>query len=200
MDYKFWLPFVATVVSAIAGLLQVRLQMRYLKETGAKGVPLSPKWYKKYWPVFGMVLAIILSWVPYFVVANVTLPDPIVHWGGAPQFGPNTVEIIVNGSKLLSKKSRYKVAAVCFHYVSRGDYVDSANLQKSRLFEIRDELETIPIPVDSAFVYEWQTQNISPTSYFGLLVPNDVSMDQFSTLRQAFALGVLSLGGKAGPP
>lgn len=88
---------------------------------------------------------------------------------------------------------------MCFHNFGTGDPDDITALQKSVLYDIRDEETTISIPLDNTFQEEVK-RGLSGTNYRLLLVPNSVSMSQFSTLHEAYGLGIRVLGTGGGPP
>jgi hypothetical protein len=87
---------------------------------------------------------------------------------------------------------------VAFRYFGNGDILDSRDLQKSGLYDIKDESITIFIHLDQSFVETMRRER--GTSYYLLLVPKAVQMDQFTTPREAESLGVKLIDGRSGPP
>jgi hypothetical protein len=97
----------------------------------------------------------------------------------------------VHGPVFASRRSGYKLAIGCFIYNGQQDILDAPYLQVSNLYDIKDGDETI-----KAFFADYFLNYFHQVKAFGisialLNVPNGVQPSQFSTLRQARALGVL---------
>jgi hypothetical protein len=114
-----------------------------------------------------------------------------------PNATANKMEL--SGSVLMPYRINYRVAGACFRYHGTADILDATGLQKSGLYDIKDEALKIEMPWDSSFIDTIKRGEVE-TSCSLLLVPNGVTMDQFSTLRQAEAIGVKVLQTVAGPP
>ena len=123
--------------------------------------------------------------------------EVIMSWGSSPQL--DYVEMVANGSKLQRFKSRYRLAAICFKYDGKSDYLDLETILKSNPYDIRTGPIEILIPVTFEFKKELFYGG-KGSNYVLLLVPNQVTTSQFRTLRQAYALGIKRIGGTSGPP
>jgi len=120
----------------------------------------------------------------------------LIRWGGGGREG--YLAVVADGSRLLSYAPKFKIAAVAFHWIPLRDVADVTELQKSRLFDIKNAEIEIGIQTDNKFIDE--TKRMRGTAYVLLLVPNGITMDEFVTLRQAYLLGVKKLDGVSGPP
>ena len=113
--------------------------------------------------------------------------------------GSMSSEIKVDGQLLKRYQKNYKIMAVCFHHLKRGDVLDEDNLSKSGLYDIEPRQITMSTPWTRKFIEEmaagWQQ-----TGYELLAIPPGVTPEQFGTLRQAVALEALRLQRVGGPP
>ncbi len=103
----------------------------------------------------------------------------------------------VFGDQLLRYKGKFKIALACFFSDGTSGIIDTPNIQVGSEYDItRGDI--------------YVSVNVSPTlrplpligeNYVLLLIPPDVTIAQFSTLRQARALGVKIklLGSQGGP-
>lgn len=156
---------------------------------------------KVYGPIAVLVALVLLAWIPHLRNPEPLAGNVITRWGMVDhkEGHPYQFVIVVSGKYLQSYREEYQLDALCLHYDGTQDYVDAPGLQKSALYEIRDvEVEMI-ITADEAFVKDFKS-GMKGTNYIAILVPKGVSMDQFSTLRQAFALGITGRGSVYGPP
>ena len=114
--------------------------------------------------------------------------------------GALSSHILVRG-RLLNNfdKQKWKMVGVCFHSARTGDMLDSPNISKSGKYEISDDDVYIKIPWNESFI-EDLVGGSSTTQYSLLMVPNGVDLEQFSTLRQAHALGAQEVAAKASRP
>ena len=120
----------------------------------------------------------------------------MTEWGRSKE-APDLIAVKTKGAYFRSHKSSYHLAVVCYPYFGVGDPIDVTDLHKSGLREITDgEIEiTAALPrLVSGTAAVAQRLNFSL-----LLVPNGVEMNQFSSLRQAFRLGVVQLEIASGP-
>ncbi len=109
------------------------------------------------------------------------------------------IRVAVDGRRLISSSPRYKVAAVCYLYTGLVDVLDLDELQKSVTYDIRNERMNIGIPLNDKFTKKIK-EGMTGTIYVILLVPAQIRTDQFTTLRQAYALGVKKIQAVRGPP
>jgi len=130
---------------------------------------------------------------------NAELPhyQYVFEWGVAA--GSNDLKLGTNGQWFSSKSSGYKLAAIAFHYRGDLDVLDTSDLQKSALYDIVPGTVMMRIKTDDAFRQRFKS-GARVTNYVLLLVPHGVSMEQFSTLREAIAVGVIAVSRTSGPP
>jgi hypothetical protein len=125
----------------------------------------------------------------------------IKSWGGGefktPQEGHSI--LLIDGNGILSYQNDFKIAGVAFHYSGATDVKDVSALNKTNLYDIGPNDITMVVEWNQAFLDE-MAHGVHGTSYMALLVPNTVRMDEFSTIRQAEAMGVKVIGRVAGPP
>jgi hypothetical protein len=209
IDWRFWAPMIATALQLAVGIYQSRLQIRQMKLALAPAkvqeVNAMP-WFKTYWPMVAMLVAMVGSWIPYFVV-NRPPETALTAWGPNGQVGakwpmpgiPPQLTATLNGRSVISRRATHHVAVVAFHSFGTTDVEDVRDLQKSSLFEIRDDYIKIVFPVNDTFMAE-VAKGYEGTAYTALLVPNGVRMGDFQSLREAHKLGVTDIGGGIGPP
>lgn len=102
--------------------------------------------------------------------------------------------VTIDGRLLSAYSSQFKLAAVFFKWSGNPDFIDVEGLQKSNVYEIRHEAVRIVIALDQEFLKTRPGAN----NFVALLIPNALRMDQFSTLRQAYALGAIEIGTGSG--
>ncbi len=98
--------------------------------------------------------------------------------------------ITVNSSLLLDRQTGYKLAVGCFIYDGKEDLIDAPYLQVSNLYDIANGRVTMRASYKQYFWDYAKQVNANGITIALLNVPNGVRTDQFSTLRQARALGV----------
>jgi hypothetical protein len=211
MDYKFWIPVLGTFVQIAIGLWSVKLQIQTRQEVKTRAEKRRDEklpWYRVYWPILAMGACMVGTWIPYFSLQGIIIP-PLYLTGWGPLYSGHSgivpidqlkaAKEIVDGRLLISESKRSRLAGVCFHYSGLGDRDDVADLQKSQLYDIRNEDILIVIPFGPKFMEEMKFGDRG-TTYKLLLVPNSISMNQFSTLHEASRLGVKVIGQGGGPP
>jgi hypothetical protein len=210
MDWKFWLPFIVNLVSLWLMWRADQKQARYMNpqavQNAIAALPWSKALWRRYWPIFLILLLMIGTWIPY--LAGVGNPEFEIHpltWGptsqpGAPLQGVKSLTVTIDGTVIpKSIRKRYRIAAVAFHYTGAKD-VDDVEMSKSRAYDITDNTITLLIPLSDTFRHEMLVEGLRQTTYYILLVPQEYAMDDFATLRQAQALGVKKAGMGFGPP
>lgn len=193
-----WITVLALLVAIYAAYNQ-REQTRMMRAT----TPSAPLPQSKYWwasrPMVAMAVLVILAWTPQLLSWwNAPPPSAFVY-----QFGPypaldRTLFMQADTTNINKYASDYKLIGVAFHYLANGDVKDLDKLQKSPPFDIVPNAQ-IFIHLDDDFVQEMKS-GIGHTNYVLLMVPNGLSPDKFSTLRQAISLGAKVIGGGSGPP
>lgn len=91
-----------------------------------------------------------------------------------------------------------RLAAVCYHDTGLIDHSD-IELSKSGLYDIAEGSQSMLIKYSDTFLAELQ-RGQRGTVYTILLVPRGITMERFTTLRQAEALGVRLVFAGGGPP
>jgi hypothetical protein len=208
MDWKFWLALIPAVIQAVFVTLDyfgVKPKSMQAEDTKRSTVKI-------------MALLMLFTWgaVAYDLYDRSSFgQDPIRsvkedvgiirEWGlvNHEEGKPHQVQLFADGKRILSYnpsfQSGYRLALICFRTDGTQDYLDIERLQKSALYDIQNTGMRIILIVDEEFVEEWK-QGMRGTNYFLFLVPRGVEMNQFSTIRQAQALGTIQLAGRAGPP
>jgi hypothetical protein len=120
----------------------------------------------------------------------------LAHGSGEPW----RVQAIVEGKCLFPYRDTHRVAVIAFHTPGDREWLDIRDLQKSALYDIRDGEIPVVFNLTDNYVNELAHGWRGATNYYPLLVPKGLGMDQFSTLRQALALGAIQLQGSTGPP
>jgi hypothetical protein len=160
----------------------------------------------RYWPTITMIGLMVLTAYDIYDRHRATPPVPgtlMTYWGSST-IGPQPIEsmrlmVTTNGLYFAEYKKAARLAAVAFRYYGTGDVLDASGLQKSGLFDITDQPISLLIQVDSEYKNTMKRGD-TETMYYLLLVPRDVNMDQFNTLRQAQLAGVKLLESHGGPP
>jgi hypothetical protein len=208
MDWKFWTPLAVNIVGVGFMWWQVRIMKQQIatlpSQRSTERIERERNLSRRlYFPVILMVILIVVSWIPYLL--NKLIPPEavlyILEHGTDTPFDPNNplLGVTANGNLLLSYRDSYHVAAVGFHYYGNGNIKDAPNLQKSGLYDIQDGPIIVRIKPDEHFI-QAANRGERNTSYALLLVPNNVQMDQFATLREAESVGVKIVQRASGPP
>jgi hypothetical protein len=176
-------------------------------------------WIDTRWPMLAMAALTLVTWsaVGYdyydrhkdLDLVALSRPSVIKNWGPVPPPGTSQsglfpmdqlafVEVVADGHALLSYADRFHVAAMAFHYDGTVDEDDVKPL-KSNTFDIRDADMEIRIPVGGQYRNEL-LMGFKVTNYALMLLPKEVSVLEFDTIRQAKALGARVLYKAAGPP
>jgi hypothetical protein len=116
---------------------------------------------------------------------------------GSNEVGPSYCSVIVDGGVAWPYRDDYELAMACFWTNGTADRLD-VPVQPSALYEIHREHMVMRADVNKTF-----TPLLGHgTNFVILLVPKGVSTAQFTTLRQARALGVKikNGGGNGGEP
>lgn len=164
-------------------------------------VPSRVRRFRHYWPLLAMAALTLLTWLA------IVYGPQYWHRGGqhivefdSPQAGPVIVEYgldpiscfqEVRSTEYLSMEGKYKLATACFIYDGSVPILDAPSVQVSNLYDIINGNVTMRILFGDAFNRYRAEHHASGIDIALLLVPNGVSPSQFSTLRQARALGVL---------
>ena len=123
--------------------------------------------------------------------------NPAVRaWGDDPKQGWCTLNI--TGDRFLRYRNGYKVASACFLYDGTVEPLDAPRVQVSKLYDIRPgSMEMIAL-WEPEFLQYLERKHASGLTHVVLLVPLGVSTGQFSTLRQARALGIKTIAAGVG--
>ena len=109
---------------------------------------------------------------------------------GWAQDSPNSCSMDVNGDALLSRQSGYKLAIACFIYDGKVDILDAPYLQVSNLYDIKSGDIGIRAGYQPYFDQYRNQMHAIGIDIALLNVPNGIQSSQFTTLRQARAMGV----------
>jgi len=112
----------------------------------------------------------------------------VLSYGGS---SPSSCAMTINGSALESRMLGYKLALGCFVSDGSTDILDVPYLQIGNLYDIKMGPETIQANYAPYFLDYMTKSHAIGISVALLIVPNGVQPSQFSSLRQARALGVL---------
>jgi hypothetical protein len=165
---------------------------------------------QKWWPLALMILLSVTAWIPYWLTPDDLYKQvQISSWGPDAPMGSvlnidqlQNLKVTADGSHAsTSTRNKYRVAAIAMHYDGTRDANDVEFLVKSNEYDIADGVISILIPISPRFRADYGPPlNWRGTGYALLLVPKEISMDKFSTLRQAQSLGVKILGTGGGGP
>lgn len=190
---QFWLQIAVTIVIGVIAIYYQRKQVQSLKPSN------RGKW-TKYWPIGFVVLLAASSWIPYIMRPD-DLPDfPDPH-PPIREYGVKVGEcrVGVNGERFLKYAAHYKVACGCYFYDGSGDILDAPQLQTSAAYEINNSRITMRILWEPGFKQYVLAKLPGKLNLVVFLMPIGVEPDQFSTLRQAKALGVRLISAGAAP-
>jgi hypothetical protein len=197
-DYQFWLAIVATCFTAYSAYKQHQQVALMKAATVQKRKPSTIEPWWKSQRIIVMLCLTAACWIPYFLKTGELPKDPVATWGSN---NDTSGQITADGTKLQSFKNHFRLGAIAFHYSGTPDVVDIVTRSKSVTYEIADDARIrLFIPFDPLFLHEWHSENLSGTNYYLLLVPANINMGQFNTLREAAALGVKDIWHGAGPP
>jgi len=149
------------------------------------------------WPVYAVVGVVFLTWAvvgydfydrthPPLLEFDVPHDTLIAGW----EQGVNSCSLAVNEQHLLLLRNDYKLAVACFIYNGQGDILDAPNVEVGALYDIREGQSTLTAGWSQGFI-QYRVQQGAAGSFVALLIiPKNVQTFQFTTLRQARALGV----------
>jgi hypothetical protein len=193
----FWVAIVAgvaAVVHAIYAALQYHRGVA-MQPAGGRGSAI-PKF-----PYGRMLVLVLLAWgavaFDYYYVRNQEYCSAIIgHELTGKREGSFEFVVTIDGACVLQTVDPgYQIAVIAYHFDRRIDERDIANLQKSMPRDIVNRPFDVMFSVSEALIRERQAG--AKGIIFSLLaIPEGVRMDQFSTIREAEALGVLWLGGE----
>jgi hypothetical protein len=141
--------------------------------------------YAVYLDKFNSVNAPASAEIPDFDASNAEL---VISYG---QDSPNSCFMVANGIALLSRQSGYKAALACFVSDGTRPNLDVPYIQVSNTYDIAQG-EILMRAIYKPYFDEYRKQLGSQGGIAVALlnIPNSVDPSQFTTLRQARALGV----------
>jgi len=198
-DPQLWIP-VVTLGVAIYGTVLQRRQVQLMSAVKPyKRDTAQPVWWRS--PIItAMGLLVLLAWVP--LVIEIVTPKPqqpmigVASWGGL-DLSQGTMPII---AVMTQSNPDLKLMGIAYHYDGQTDFTDVKALQKSALYDVRQGAETVLIKADTDFVNEVMSGKHVRTNYILMTIPAKLEQPQFSTLRQAFAMGAQVVWTGVGPP
>jgi hypothetical protein len=191
---QFWLQLAVTALIGIIGIYYTRKQVQLQKPDNQSGA------WSKFWPIILMIVLAASSWIPYIIHPD-DLPDfpdphaPVYDYGVTP----SECYVSVNGQRFSRYAGHYKLASGCYLYDGNGDILDAPQLQVSRTYDINNSQFRMRIPWGPGFKQYVLTKLPSHLNLVVFLMPVGIDPGQFSTLRQAKALGVRLITAGAAP-
>ncbi len=177
------------VAIGIIGLYYQRQQVRLMKPDAIK------KFH--HWPLIFMITLAASSWIPY-----VLLPDDLPEWPDPKPYvvqygvGQNDCLVVVNGDRFLKYRAHYRLASACYIYDGIGDLLDVPQLQTSKAYDIRVGAMALRAVWGASFPkYLSEKGPILSMNHVVLMLPIGVVPGEFSTLREAKAMGVKIVNG-----
>ena len=183
-------------VQALCALLSFfRVDYRILLRTGAKLTLPTPREKIMAILAFGSIVYAVFAWFnrpvdfPEFDAPQTTL---VHEWSASfPNAGSNgTCQMTIDGSRLWTYRSSHKLAIGCLVYDGVGDVLDAPYLEPSALYDIKNGQKFLVAKWSAGFFKHMQDVNGAGNTVFLFLVPVGTTPGQFTTLRQARALGV----------
>jgi hypothetical protein len=189
----FYDTIIGTIALVLAGgnLYYQREAVQLMKARAVSPRQRAAMAAKSWWrspQVAVVTLLAALTWVPWiYGLVSPPADDAYyvgeqVQWGGLPD-GEQYVSVI-----LKETKPDRKVILVALHYSGIGDIKDAVGLQKSKPYDYTKGLQTFIVDPDQGFRNAASAVKLR-VSFILLDIPNTITPDQFSTIRQAVALG-----------
>jgi hypothetical protein len=196
MDSNSWL-FVFAAIQAIGVLLaffrvDVRI-LEYLRPGTTMPLVSRREWFMAILAI-GSVVVSAVGWnriepdLPEF-----DSPQQVLLQGwmaAASGQGAGFCNATVNGDRLWSYRNGYKLASGCLIWDGLGEFLDAPNVQQSPLYDIKHGSINLRAQWGEGFPKYMAEKHATGNFVAVFLVPNGVAPTQFSTLRQARALGV----------
>jgi hypothetical protein len=178
-------------------------------------VCMEPKRWKEF-VLLGVILgSLCFSWIGWFKLREIQNRNPyatfqsrhnaqgaMTVWGGGTlnlRQRHGILAVQIDGEPLLPYKDDYKIIAIAWHNIGALDDNDVSDLNKSDPHDILEGNINISIIVSDKFLGDL-VDGMHGTDYAGLLIPNKIRTDQFSTIRQAESVGAIVIGRAGGPP
>jgi len=199
MEYQQLIPPLALLVAIYSAYLQ-RKQVRLTTadQEELPGISKPTPWWRAPTVIAVFVLA-LLTWIPWAVTSlrAPTIPAiGIAGWGGFSQeLGSMPLGVVVNEAN-----PNIRLMGIAFHYTAETDFTDVSDLQKSAVYDARKGTQIIMIKANDKFIDEFRSGKHNRTNYMLLAIPTKLGNPHFSTLREAYALGIQTLWSGTGPP
>lgn len=154
---------------------------------------------KRLWPMLVMVLLSVIIWGGIFYKhysesahfpAEFDSPENFVLLLGYGKDSPNSCFGVVDTKPLIRFQSEYKLAIGCFLWDGTTDRLDAPYVQVSNVYDIKEGNLNMRLAWGESFERYRSEQHATGILVALFLIPNSTSIGQFSTLRQARALGV----------
>jgi hypothetical protein len=198
-DPQFWIGVLAVLVASCGAYFQRKQYQLMLPGPGKRGAPkIPPKpWWQSPLLIVSFALA-LLAWVPFAITEWNRAPEPIL---GVAGWGAQDISngLPINVSMIKDDPS-VRLMGIAYHYDGAMDIYDLNRLQKSALYDVRVGSITVIIKPDSVFLDEVASHKHVRTNYALILVPASLIHPEFSTLRQALAMGAKPVWAGIGPP
>ena len=156
---------------------------------------------------FVMVALVLLAWISRIV--SQFGDKPLIEKAFGPYqstIDPSTRKftaielfVYVDGNELLRYSDSYKMVGIAFHNYGNEDPDNISDLQKSAEYYIHSGNQQLLIPVSKQFLEE-VNRGDRMTTYALVLMPDDLSVNDITTLHHAKEIGAKVFGIGAGPP
>ena len=141
----------------------------------------------------------LLVWVPWAISYFNRAPAPTIGiggWGTQNAAGGLPITVV-----MIKEDPTIRLIGIAYHYDGFGDVFDAKGLQKSAPYDVRIGSIIILIKPDAEFLNEVTSGKHVRTNYVLISIPASLGDNpNFSTLRQATALGAKVLWTGIGPP
>jgi hypothetical protein len=146
-----------------------------------------------------LLVMLVSSGVSLFAGREPQLPEwpdshPFVQEYGQDPLSESS-HLTANGDRFMYYAGEYKIASACYVYDGVGDLLYAPQLQVSKAYDIRNSPIRMLAQWGPTFRGYLQTKKFVGMAHVVLLVPMGVDPGQFTTLRQAQAMGVKIVNG-----
>lgn len=200
MDTAFWTQLGVTLVIGGIAIYYEREQVLLIRRSmsPASTEQFRPNWVRRTWPLFVIAVLALSSWIPYFIRPDDLPPFPDPHSYVArysQSIEAQWCRVLINGDRFLKFAGHYRVAGACYAYDGVGDVLDVPKLQVGKTHDIINGQIEMVTRFGPGFMEYLQENGAIGLSHVVLLIPNGVDPGDFSTLRQAKAMGVKIVNG-----
>lgn len=184
MDYKFWIPLIATILNLYLTHRQVRFMEAQPNAARLPSLFPAGKALLRYWPIGAMIVLMLLCWVPYFLGPNAPPPSYFMQWRLREEGG---VGATIDTTSLESVKGKRRIMIAAVMTSPTVDVMDNPEIIKSRTYEI----ETPILQIDAIATPEFHQKEYLGQSIQSFLieVPENFAIEKMATVADAERLG-----------